>query len=151
MISAVIDPKHTRYHSHEQPHEAGYDSLLTAKNFIRQATQLRDAFPGPSQLISKTPLPGSLNQTKSIGISSTKPSPDKDTPGSRFAHQNVFATLTDGDNEASDSDLASEFDGVTVANADNDLIPSFSSPIWKIYGNKLRVFGTYERVCILDG
>ena len=30
------------------------------------------------------------------------------------------------------------------------LMPRFDSDFWKVYGNKLRVFGTQEGVCILD-
>jgi poly(A)-specific ribonuclease len=31
------------------------------------------------------------------------------------------------------------------------VMPDFSSGFWKVYGNKLRVFGTLEGVAILDG
>lgn len=30
-----------------------------------------------------------------------------------------------------------------------ELIPRLSAEFWKVYGNKLRVFGTLERVCIM--
>jgi len=30
------------------------------------------------------------------------------------------------------------------------VMPSFKSDFWKVYGNKLRVFGTLEGVAILD-
>jgi hypothetical protein len=33
--------------------------------------------------------------------------------------------------------------------AKGDLIPRFCSDVWKTYSNKLRVFGTNERVIIL--
>lgn len=32
---------------------------------------------------------------------------------------------------------------------DGELIPRFGASFWKVYGNKLRVFGTEERVCVL--
>lgn len=61
---------------------------------------------------------------------------------SKFAHQNLFDTLPE------DTDGSDELDELID---EAKLIPSFSSPVWKIYGNKLRVFGTSERVCALDG
>ena len=118
----MIDAKHTRYRGYEKPHEAGYDSLLTAKNFIRQATQL-DVSP---ELPSET----APYQAQSSTTAASKHAP-------RFAHQNVFATL----GESLDSESAA-VDG-------NKRVPSFSSPVWGVYGNRLRVFGTYERVCML--
>lgn len=153
----MIDPKHTRYQGKGQPHEAGYDSLLTAKNFIKQAVQL----PGPksSQLPSKIepqrngPASVKLTRTQEAVIPKTtaaKNSRQEDIttakPGSRFVHENVFATLS-----IDDTDLVTEFNALAVAEPNPELIPSFSSHIWKIYGNKLRVFGTEERVCDLNG
>lgn len=43
LIAGGIHPEHTRYQGTALPHEAGYDSLLTAENFIKQAIELPDA------------------------------------------------------------------------------------------------------------
>jgi poly(A)-specific ribonuclease len=61
----------------------------------------------------------------------------------KFAGKNVYETLESIDPEAS-------IDTLTVADSGPELIPSFSAPVWKVYGNKLRVFGTHERVFKLD-
>lgn len=33
--------------------------------------------------------------------------------------------------------------------ANGELIPRLGAEFWKVYGNKLRVFGTLERVCVM--
>ncbi|KAH8705276.1 putative CAF1 family ribonuclease [Talaromyces proteolyticus] len=147
----VIDSKHTRYQRQEHLHEAGYDSLLTATNFIKQAAQLPGTatrVPGLARTTErKNPKPKIKNQELAT-VSVAKPADTKRLSQtdlrSRFAHQNLFDTLPDDDSE--DSDLANELE----AGEESPLIPLFSSPVWKKYGNRLRVFGTDERICTLD-
>ncbi|CRG84169.1 Protein translocase subunit SecA [Talaromyces islandicus] len=150
----VIDAKHTRYRRAQHLHEAGYDSLLTARNFIKQASQLPEARRMPAA------EPPEISETKPahdlivdvVDKALTRPAANsKDLSfaelQSKFAHQNLFDTLiegTDGPEELIDEPNDDDREMAT-------LIPSFSSPVWKVYGNKLRVFGTSERVCALDG
>lgn len=144
LIISVIDPKHTRYQGKGQPHEAGYDSLLTARNFIKQAIQL------PGARSRSSPLPAAtgaaLSSAISAGDSRNPGFPSKHSGHHKVAHKNVFTTLP-----TDESDLAKEIQALNVTNADAELIPPFSSATWRVYGNKLRVFGTYERVCTLNG
>lgn len=69
-------------------------------------------------------------------------------PRSKFAGKNLYEALETVDSEA--TGLASSTGTLTVADSGPELIPSFSAPVWKIYGNKLRVFGTHERLFKLD-
>lgn len=76
----------------------------------------------------------------------------------RFAHRTKFDLLTDTV-ETVDSDETeiggisglslTEEDGDIAQKVKGELIPRFGSAFWNIYGNKLRVFGTEERVCVL--
>ena len=33
----------------------------------------------------------------------------------------------------------------------NDFVPPLTAPFWRVYANKLRVYGTMDEVCELDG
>lgn len=41
-------------------------------------------------------------------------------------------------------------EGTSSEAANMSLMPSFEGPFWKVYGNKLRVFGTQEDICDLN-
>jgi poly(A)-specific ribonuclease len=88
---------------------------------------------------------------------------------SAFAHKTRFDLLTDqteeiptfplkGDGHKGPPSITSEESllrfpediDVEQKVAAGDLIPRFGSKFWSIYGNKLRVFGTEESVCILN-
>lgn len=144
-----MDEKHTRYQNTACPHEAGYDSLLTAQNFLKQAVQL----PGARSRASPAPLQHSVSvvvqHTGGIEKVTSKTTLTKhngnETTNSRnkFAGKNVYEALEGIDPEAT-------IETLTVADSGPELIPSFSAPVWKVYGNKLRVFGTQEKIFKLD-
>jgi poly(A)-specific ribonuclease len=142
----VIDAKHTRYRRAQHLHEAGYDSFLTAKNFIKQASQL----PGARRTTAEPKIPETkpTHQPMAVDVVKKPAAPLKGLSfaelQSKFAHQNLFDTLPEDTDSPDESDETSD-------DEEAKLIPTFSSPVWKVYGNKLRVFGTSERVCALDG
>uniref|UniRef100_A0A093Y1F0 Uncharacterized protein C29A10.09c n=1 Tax=Talaromyces marneffei PM1 TaxID=1077442 RepID=A0A093Y1F0_TALMA len=156
----IINSKHTRYQNKTCPHEAGYDSLLTAQNFIKQAVQLPGARPRASPLPSIDTLiqhtkpvsiqPGGVH-TATANTTSTKHTDDKNrsttNSGTKFAGRNLYGALESISLEPTGPESV---DTLTMANSGPELIPSFSAPVWKVYGNKLRVFGTQERVFKLD-
>lgn len=142
----MIDEKHTRYRRAQHLHEAGYDSLLTAKNFIKQASQLPEA---RRMTAATPPISETKPERQPIVDTVKKPTAPSNHLSfgelqSKFAHQNLFDTLPEDTDSLDESDELSDDD-------EAKLIPPFSSPVWKIYGNKLRIFGTSERVCALDG
>lgn len=149
LTALVMDAKHIRYQNAACPHEAGYDSLLTAQNFLKQAVQLPGARPRASSIQSQHTESVSVQHTGGIVKAASKMTLTKhngsETINSRtkFAGKNVYETLESIDSEAS-------IDAPTGAVSGPELIPSFSAPVWKVYGNKLRVFGTQERVFKLD-
>ncbi|KAL1965715.1 hypothetical protein VTN77DRAFT_5215 [Rasamsonia byssochlamydoides] len=159
----VVDPHHSKYEHKELFHEAGYDSLLTAKVFIKLSAQLHKPThkaidtEGPHLNIS-TAL-GEVKEEKKVQPPTREEPAQIPKAQSRFAHRTKFDLLThtvetvdsDETEDGSSSDLSStEGDGDIVRKIDKgELIPRFQSTFWKIYGNKLRVFGTEERVCML--
>lgn len=144
LIALVMDAKHTRYRNTACPHEAGYDSLLTAQNFLKQAVQLPGArsraSPAPSQHTESAVAQHTGSIEKASKTTSTKNNGNATMNSrSKFAGKNVYEALESIDPEAT-------METLTVADSAPELIPSFSAPVWKVYGNKLRVFGTQERV-----
>lgn len=142
-----MDANHIRYENTACPHEAGYDSLLTAQNFLKQAVQLPGArsraLPTPSQHTESVLIQHTEGVEKTTSKTTLTKHDRNETIKSRtkFAGKNVYEALESIDPEASiDTRPASS----------PELIPSFSAPVWKVYGNKLRVFGTQERVFKLD-
>ncbi|KAI9833651.1 MAG: hypothetical protein M1826_006742 [Phylliscum demangeonii] len=83
----ITHPQHKGYEARTALHEAGYDSFLTAKIFLRLAHKL-----------------GHPALPRAVGSGRSQP-----------------------------------------------LIPRFLDPVWNVYGNRLRMFGTDEKVCCLGG
>lgn len=167
---------HPKYGTLFAPHEAGYDSFLTAKVLIRLSTQLEaagtymneqaspnssddedyetapeDAAPPPAQLSSRGNKP--KRKTK------------KPMERSAFSHATRFDVLGD---LSSDEETMVEQPSVAPRGGfgratpmvreppqpepqpkRDDMMPPFHSDFWRVYGNKLRVFGTVEGVCDL--
>lgn len=200
-----MDPLHSKYDSQKLYHEAGYDSLLTAKVFIKLSAQLRNGGipmdPQAKPFVPKQAFSSELSEIildgsascasstsggSSIEMATKTSRKSKDRPSqkpvnwqepgevtrirSAFAHRTKFDLLTDlaeetedlpeTDMPASSNPLAGpggelhllafeDEESISQKVKDGELIPRFGAPFWKVYGNKLRVFGTEERVCIL--
>lgn len=122
--------------------------------------------PGRNRASSCTVLPKKYPSQRPVDW--TEPT-EFDRIRSAFAHRTRFDLLTDqteevlsfppkenGD-EGSASTTAEESllsfpEDISVEQkvAAGELIPRFSSKFWSVYGNKLRVFGTEEGVCMLN-
>ncbi|KAI1957004.1 hypothetical protein LOZ58_005926 [Ophidiomyces ophidiicola] len=183
MPVITIDPKYTKYMGCKVPHEAGYDSLVTARVFLRLVahinTQEADALSKDSYLNENQ----SINETR-LHSSIMRPSPakyadklmlspvaeeikrKKSEPVSvsklAFAHRTIYDTLDQLNDDGSDSSFCgSSFENSTTFTTSGgdpmiefkiekgELLPRLDNEFWKIYGNKLRVFGTAERFCEL--
>ena len=205
--------EHPKYSTQVAPHEAGFDSFLTAKVLIRLSAQLaaagtygtKQAPPmssddedyetapeEPSESLDSASNKGksttgktshhaedrthsnvdvipqevSLDETESKPTQNPKPRAKKSkrktkkaTVRSKFAHSTRFDLLRD---LPSDEDVAptSRSETAQVVTAEppqpepeskrDDMMPPFHSDFWKVYGNKLRVFGTVEDICYID-
>ncbi|RAQ73492.1 CAF1 family ribonuclease [Aspergillus flavus] len=158
-----VHEQHSKYNSQRIDHEAGYDSLLTAQIFIKLSAQLRDGgiskFPDPVELKGQSDTMG-LNNTTLAVPESLKGSVEKEsaarkkplkTPtstklGTRFDALDVEEINDRVESMALKSRKSSSSVDVTRKVANGELIPRYGAEFWKVYGNKLRVFGTEERV-----
>lgn len=149
-------------------HEAGYDSFVTAKVFIRLATKM-------GKRVLQDPLPltaQDLNGANTSKKSKKKKKKDGMTAAEaneRFASKNPYETLSDEDmeeavqgieesiaekptstsnsrhDEAVDvTAIVNDMARLTV-NGNSKIIPRWDDDYWKKYGNKLRVNGTIEQ------
>ncbi|PGH35553.1 hypothetical protein GX50_01655 [[Emmonsia] crescens] len=214
-----LDTEHDKYLDEKPLHEAGYDSLLTAKILIRLAAALQGEEPISSPTTPciaqpivledwpRTPLKTAssmrnrvenkvgklididepdLSDSQSFSSSTSMMSifdrrpmrkfGDKSTPKqgpvdwsteteiSRI--RSLFSTppqsepLVDRTNGINKSQLTvmdpnSVFrklqEKVIQQKSKERVVPQFSDEFWKTYGNKLRVFGTAEEICDLNG
>ncbi|EED22830.1 CAF1 family ribonuclease, putative [Talaromyces stipitatus ATCC 10500] len=141
QIKLVMDNLHTRYRKKACPHEAGYDSLLTAQVFIKQAVQLPGArtrsILQPTQATRKgNPT---VQHTSGVALDISKETSTNDQGGHKQKFGTNFSVFET-------TELENSIDKLAIPDGGHELIPPFSSPVWKVYGNKLRVFGTHERV-----
>lgn len=210
--------EHPKYSNVFAPHEAGYDSLLTAKVLIRLSTKLEvagtylanqepsepsddefyyTASEGGGVRLAPSEVPQRSSMAVEIGdadgstahsVSSmqdaesdcktvkkkrrrrrrkakrSKEVLEEVVEQSAFSHTTRFDLLGDlpnddqSDNEVLDEAPEHQFvESESFVEETNgpckpkrsDLMPPFDSPFWKVYGNKLRVFGTVENVCHL--
>ncbi|KAL8672079.1 MAG: hypothetical protein Q9168_003439 [Polycauliona sp. 1 TL-2023] len=182
QVQPVVElhPGHTKYAASDGPsHEAGYDSLMTARLLVRSSVNLEasgkyiEELPSPAGDAFYTPPEGEMDDLidfndvseqleaidQSSSGSSSRPSsgvaPDRTT----FSHVTKFDLL---------GDLSDEIDPHTLQpkkpapgtkakpelenKIDNETgrrLPAWESDFWKVYGNKLQVNGTMEGVCDL--
>ncbi|KAF4553395.1 CAF1 family ribonuclease-like protein [Elsinoe fawcettii] len=200
----------TKYDDYVAHHEAGYDSLLTAKIAIRLSAKLEadrrpmeatedahGAEAGSSEdegggvavdgaQESKSALGAVMDTVKSKivvpikdTITSSRPQkkPAETKQSSRFAHATAFDGLQEDNSKDDDlKDDVVQFDDLpgqdnapdTWAQAPSDpdlteqnwyaepryiprrLMPRWTADFWQEYGNRLRVFGTQESICVLS-
>lgn len=185
LTIAGIHYQHTKYNTENVDHEAGYDSLLTARIFIMLSAQLHDA--DASKRFGKTPLtpmPGNSRRraklqlvydppgfktanprrrgqagreyfpsgSENTGASSAGQESIESKETTPFGLQNKFDRLhieEFADRMEIDEPKPADTEADKIMEKVNrgELIPRFGSEFWGIYGNKLRVFGTEERVC----
>ncbi|KAH0389399.1 hypothetical protein KCU89_g16722, partial [Aureobasidium melanogenum] len=102
-------------------------------------------------------LQDSLDVSEEDGVKTPEEVLEFDALPSEDAHaSDPVVADTDG---ISDPRVGAAWDTIPVLTAENvnweerevgTVMPSFQSGFWKVYGNKLRVFGTQEGVAVLD-
>ena len=169
-----IDDQHKKYQGVELLHEAGYDSFLTAQIAIRLSAKLEKQ----GSYVDTNTLPQESKETNGItndvnGLSlneqtlethayhaanGTSPPPDLDgfmpsVEGARWKRRGD-ATLSMPDPsdpfEYKPRDLKHHQTDNRGDESFEGGMPRFKSDFWRTYGNKLRVFGTEEGICVLD-
>ena len=154
------------YQNRHQLHEAGYDSYLTAQIFLKLAAKLDVGRPSATHTVNPFELStGSADSTSSDDDSGgvvLEPAPhsanrfqvlSEPSPLKKKARQ---ASLLDSDIEddmAGSPPLGQDGAAAMLAGAarGNDFVPALTAPFWRVYANKLRVYGTLDEVCDLEG
>ncbi|PKX99958.1 CAF1 family ribonuclease [Aspergillus campestris IBT 28561] len=114
----VLHEYYRKYCRAPAEHEAGYDSLLTAEVFLKLSVQLRDTMPRMSSEELHHMFATNLRMEESYGYGRPSRSPQ----------------LTDCSEAHAKVDKG-------------ELIPRPGALFWERYSNRLRVFGTRERIC----
>ena len=162
------DPEHTKYNNVEAYHEAGYDSYLTAQVAVRLSAKLEregayiDVERRDSQVSVTSPQdisnrvakmelgtsPGSDGSVKLNGAAEGFTPSVAGAKWKRSGDPTLGATAKDDLFEYNPRDRKHRHreEQITIAGG----VPRFGSDFWRVYGNKLRVFGTQEGVCVLD-
>lgn len=170
------DVQHTKYNNVEAFHEAGYDSFLTAQVAVRLSAKLEQEgayvnvnsghpeVDGPSDIsngIAAVKLDGEEQQMSSenghvngngvddssIAINGFTPAADTRN-WKREGEKSLGSTAKDDPfrYQPGKHKLRHMREEITFEGG----MPRFGSDFWRVYGNKLRVFGTQEGVCVLD-
>lgn len=176
MPHIEIDPAHEKYKDVEAFHEAGYDSYLTAQIAIRLSAKLEqegeyhavdseakgdpDAVEDVTKGTNGLKLTGTtLDQHTYHAKSGTSPPSDVNgfmpsAQGARWKRKGdptLAPASIEGPFTYDPKDLEHRWREPAVEKRMPGGMPPFSSDFWRTYGNKLRVFGTQEAVCVLDG
>lgn len=161
------------YQNRHVLHEAGYDSYLTAQIFLKLAAKLEDSLLNRNDAIHAAdtiaPCAGyadiaSSDEDISGGVLLKLPS-DVLQSANRFEALSEASPVKKKARQASllDSDIEDDMTGSPPLGQDgassvlaniapgNDFVQPLTAPFWRVYANKLRVYGTLDEVCELDG
>ncbi|RAH49938.1 CAF1 family ribonuclease [Aspergillus brunneoviolaceus CBS 621.78] len=151
--------RHTKYEAQGINHEAGYDSLLTAEVFIKLSAQLRDRgaddepTPPAQELIwqgltPKSGRPASAESHEQLVEHTSNNYMNLRTGEAEEASKSAALSVSAESPGASGMALRPS-NSIAIQDRANRgrLIPRLDAKFWSTYGNKLRVFGTQERVC----
>jgi poly(A)-specific ribonuclease len=165
---------HPRYLNSEKYHEAGFDSFITSKVFLRLASRLNAPPSAKLEPGAETTAAPRTSENEQAAFAET-PSAKKrrklieeDAPAkpaastTRFSHANLYDALPDESAEtptAASTPTKSLPEDRNTTNATpiqpldsakiSELLPAWDTDFWQRYSNKLRVYGTQEEECDL--
>lgn len=164
------DELHTKYDDVEAFHEAGYDSFLTAQIAVRLSAKLEregayvelDGKNGVGGKLADMALgqaPRVESEEKVIDKTNDRETSDSTKTTNGFTPSVAGQDwMHSGDDSLGPPDVNDPFykDPKDRTLRHNIVpvtfpggMPKFGSDFWRVYGNKLRVFGTQEGVCVL--
>lgn len=179
QLSAQREPtvkvaeEHNKYEDVEAFHEAGYDSFLTAQIAVRLSSKLEreGAYvepPPPTTARGKgvngvanglhgMNLLTSSNGTPNGTTATSEPGSDGFTPsqiGFRWKrHGDPTVPSQSGVDDPfvfEPKNLKHRYEDPKLSQHMEGGMPRLGSDFWRVYGNRLRVFGTEEGVCVLE-
>ena len=171
-----VDKEHKKYENVEAFHEAGYDSFLTAQIAVRLAAKLEKdgAYIEANGVQKSSDEQENTNVEEEVkalkltettleshtyhAANGTSPPPDVDSfmpsvEGGKWKRKGdptLAPTNPDDPFEYNPKDLKHRHRDDEAGKTFKGGMPSFGSDFWRVYGNKLRVFGTEEGLCLLD-
>ena len=161
---------HKAYDTAKPAHEAGYDSYVTARVLIRLSTAI-----AKGSKIRETSKDEDPTTTLPHREQAAVPNDRKVTSvADNDSEATTNSSLEDGEVREGDENLILDWEESTISpNEDNVTtpaievavaeaaktrvkkvparMPQFDTPFWETYGNKLRVNGTVEGLCDLQG
>lgn len=169
-----VDKEHKKYEEVEVYHEAGYDSFMTAQIAARLSPKLYktgnyDEIDDSSSTSAEKAITNGVHGLKLTATAlhthnhhvenGTVPPSDPDSfvpsvEGGRWKRRgDPTLPLHDEDDpfHYDPANLNHHHRDMELEKAFEGGMPAWSSAFWRVYGNKLRVFGTDEAVCVLDG
>jgi len=127
----ILHNNYGKYAKDELPHEAGYDSYMAARVVIQLSTRLE-------ALGTYVDALGSTDGQLERSLARLTLTADQNAPQMKvFLPLRRCGTLAKVNVLYQESNLAFN-------------MPPFQSDFWRIYGNKLRVFGTFEKMLDLQ-
>ncbi|KAJ5918589.1 Ribonuclease CAF1 [Penicillium verhagenii] len=152
----AIDPMHQKYAFRTFHHEAGYDSMLSAIPFMKLSVQLEK---GQTKLGAQGCLSG-MELAVASEVSQVQQverwmrqilKQDEDATSQEMEDLDLIEFSDDENPKPKQPKPAQKRSAKVVAKTrTRDLVPELGTEFWRVYGNKLRVFGTVERVVHLD-
>lgn len=154
-----MDPKHQYYVDNEVLHEAGYDSYLTALVALRLSTKLEDS----GEYIDDPILFNSSARRSVSSFLAAAKETVASLAGLSFGQKEIKTDALLGGTSVSRRDKATnsvkedvaeengakengiiDTDDQERAENPSEFMPPFESNFWRVYGNKLRIFGSVE-------
>ncbi|KAJ5083501.1 hypothetical protein N7456_012928 [Penicillium angulare] len=144
-----VDPMHSKYIYRKSAHEAGYDSMLAAIAFIKLSTQLQK---------------GKAEYSEAARLEFLEVPVAREVPVVIQVARQMKEDMVDAESDPDDMIEFSDDEGpltyrrrahplvdtgcaeIATKVRKGELMPRLGSKFWQVYGNKLRVFGTTERV-----
>ncbi|KAK5118286.1 hypothetical protein LTR62_002799 [Meristemomyces frigidus] len=167
-------PEHSKYEDTESFHEAGYDSYLTAGIAVRLSSKLEKAGQyvdldahdttklDPWTLAGRNQNPdyaardlASLTLSEPSTTSISRPATAQEgftpsTPGLDWKRNGDPTVVgTSGPHDPNPQKLKHRYTPLPAGRV-KDGMPGFKSDFWRVYGNRMRVFGTEEAVFVLE-
>lgn len=156
--------QHNKYDDRAAFHEAGFDSFLTAQIAARLSAKLEregayievdrrasEAQNGVANLSLNDSQPATILPPTTNGATTTTEGFTPSVPGAKWKRRGDDTIPVSKDDpfykDPKNLRFRYKAEQVTIPGG----MPKFGSDFWRVYGNKLRVFGTQEGVCVLDG
>ncbi|KAK4691111.1 poly(A)-specific ribonuclease, partial [Lecanoromycetidae sp. Uapishka_2] len=145
-------PDHDKYMTDSPMHEAGFDSFLTAKILIRLSARTEGEAQADLSPVSDDEAYQTASEDGGVSLNGQD---DSTTYGhtngttsepSTISHNNPYNLLS---KLSLEHGLQPEKTIIDKKSPKHTMMPDEDSSFWTLYGNKLRVNGTVEEVCVI--